>query len=462
MKKTFYYKLLITCLFTIGFLCSCGSKNPISEEIIHTSSDGYVCGVDETSMSYCITDYGMLYAENCTIKYYDFETNRVFILCDKANCSHQDKTCNAWYETPSALSGLALYQDACYMFRRNYISNTYDFVKTDFTGSNCRTIVQLDIGTYNKNGSWILSGIENVHYCGDMAWYVADYTYSSEDTPGIPYRQIAGIHLSTGSIVTINEPTFDGVNYSLEAISEHHIILKKQWSKLELLSESDFNKECEKGTFGNYFNDSEESYYDYYHKWYPLNSNQITTILLYTIKTGEMTVLEEFPATLDFNDDGYVTGTLPRYSFNGNYRGKFLCSELNRSANIERVFLWDVEKNTQTDVLSIQNGGIKLYGNISSLSVIFDESDFLYVTYNGEESMNIYKFDLDTMESSSKLTEEPLPVTMQVLADSQNMFIIKKYNLTAAVLGKYSSNLYKISKEDYYNGNFDKAVRLKL
>lgn len=425
-------------------------------------SDKCVYGVDESNMSYCVTDYGMLYAENCNIKYYDFETDHVYILCDKANCKHNDQTCAAWYENQSSLIGLALYQDACYMFQHNSADNTYDFIKTDFTGNNRQIIARLDIGEYNKNGSWILGGINTVNYCGNMVWFITNNTYMIENGPGAICSQIVGINLQNGSITTLNELSFDNINYSLKAISESYLVLEKNWCELELLSEADFNEECKKGTFEYYFNDSEEPYYDYYHQWYPLNSNQTTTILLYTIETGEMAVLEEFPTTLDFDDDGYVTGTLPRYVFNGAYNESFLCSELDRSDNVEHVFLWDVEKNKHTNVLDIQNGGIKFYGNASPNSVIFDDSQFLYITYNEEKSMNIFKFDLETMKSSPKLTEESLPATMQILSDAQDMFIIKKYNPAAIVVGDYASNLYKIYKEDYYNGNFDKAVKLNL
>ena len=56
---------------------------------------------------------------------------------------------------------------------------------------------------------------------------------------------------------------------------------------------------------------------------------------------------------LDTTEDGYVTGTMPRYVFNGVYYGTFLCSELFRESDTERVFLWDIEK--------IKFGGLYYY-----------------------------------------------------------------------------------------------------
>lgn len=144
MSKNRYYTLFFIFLFVIFFCCSCNKKQEtIPEHTIKTSpTETRVYGVDAANKAYCVTDYGILYAENSNIKYYDFETDCAYILCDKANCSHNDNSCSAWYEDESALVGLALYQDACYMFRRNFETNTYDFIKSDFTGNQQQTIAR--------------------------------------------------------------------------------------------------------------------------------------------------------------------------------------------------------------------------------------------------------------------------------------------------------------------------------
>lgn len=448
------------------FLCSCGAK-PISADTIPlTDSDELVCGVSETQTGYCITDYGILYPKNHAIRYYDFSTDGVYILCDKANCRHNSEKCSAWYEDSTLLEGLALYQNHCYMFRCNYTDNTWDFIRMDLTGNNVQTIASLDMGSQEGDGGWLLAGVSEAYYCEDTVWYSADYTYADKSGRTGGCRQYRGIRLTDGSHIVLNELTLDGTTFQLMAVTKKYILLNKRSSELKLLSNKDFEQEMENGTFGSLFDDSEDPYYDYYRKWWPYNGNMTDSFLRYSTETGEITVLEEFPTIFQTDDEGAVWQFNPQYYCVGEYKGMLLCNWIDWKSDEEdplsvcQLFLWDIEKNTKTEVTSY-HGGTALYGGDGEYTpAIYDGSKFLYVTYeNVTEPMDYLEFNLDTMESSSKLFELMYGSDFHILKDTPDMFVARKY---IDVPGDSIYTIYIITKEDFYDGNLNKAIKLRL
>lgn len=465
MKKPSHICITVLfSLFVIFSLCSCGAKSISSDTIPLTDSDEIVRGVNELETAYCITEYGMLYPSNHTIRYYDFSTDSVYILCDKANCRHDSDTCGAWYEDPTLLNGLALYQNHCYMFRNNYMNNTWDFIRMDLTGNNIETITSLDSGSQDGDGGWLLAGINEAYYSGDMVWYVADYTYADKDGHIAGCRQYGGISLIDGSNIILNELTLDDIQFELKAITEKYIVLMKRSSDLELLSKTEFEQELKNGTFGDLFDDSDDPYYDYYRKWRPYNCNMTDSLLCYSIETGDSEISEELPTSFHTDNEGAVWQFDIQYLFLGEYNGKLLYNKLDwendeNPLDTCHLFLWDIEENIKTEVMTF-SGGPALYGVGQYSPCIYDGSKFLYVTYeNLKDPISYYEFDLDTMESSDKITEMTSGGDFHILGDTSDMFIARK---SVSGFETFGYEIYKISKEDFFAGKLDKAVKLRL
>lgn len=453
-----------TFLVTL-LLCSCGAKRISADTIQMTDSDELVRGVSEMQTTYCINDFGMLYPSNSTIKYYDFATDTSYILCDKANCRHENDKCSAWYEDHTFLRGLALYQNHCYMFRYQIDDNSWELIQTDLTGSDRKTIARLDGGSQDGDGGWLLASVNEAYYIGDIVWYSADYTYADKAGVTAGCRQYGGINLTDGSQTILNELTLDDIQFELEAITKKYIVLMKRSSEMELLSKSAFEEERKNGTFGTLFDDSEDPYYDYYRKWRPYHCNMTDTYLRYSIETGEFSVLDTLPTSFHTDEEGAVWQFNIQYSFNGEYDGKLLCNQTNWNntedpLNECDLFLWNIENNTRTDVKS-WHGGLALYGGDGEYSPnIYNNSKFLYVTYEGNTGpLDYFEYDLKTGESSPKLFDLMYGGDFHVLGETPDLFIARKYT---EVMGVPTYEAYKISKEDFYAGKLDKAVKLKL
>lgn len=481
MKTLKQIPKLLLCLTCSLFLCSCGSKH-LTTSIPAAATDKVVVGVDELSLNFCITDQGMLYPMYNTIRYYDFETDNVYVLCDKANCRHSDESCGAWYDNPTSIRGLALYGDFCYRFQKNTEKNTWDFIRMDLTGGNIKTLASLDIGDYSPDGRWILSAISQAFYCGNTVWYSADYSYS-EEKDGKSWhansRVYGGISLTDGSIITLNEPLNDGTVFQLQAVTMDKLLFMKRSPALPRLTPAGFSEELEKGTFGTDFDHiskSDEtdygtfydSYYEYYYfNWWPHHCEMTEEYILCSADTGEMSVLETFPALYDENEQGEIWDYHSRYFFVGEYDGKLLVDwtkweEGEKSLEECRLYLWDLEQNTKTAVCSFR-GGIGFYGGDDGEynTHIYDNSKFLYCLYGEKDGdpMDFFEYDLETGESSEKLYELVYGGDFHVLGKTSDMFIVRKpYEL----LDTYGYEAYKISKDDYYAGRLDKAIKLKL
>ncbi len=269
--------------------------------------------------------------------------------------------------------------------------------------------------------------------------------------------------MSDGSPVAIDVPDSapDSEALFLEAVTENYLIFSQQCHEIPLLTADEFAVECEKGTFGTLFGDSEDPYYEYYRKWYPYNNNQTERYLLYTINTGETSLLEEVPTQFQTNPEDDVWGTYPHYIFVGEYDGKLLCDEPIRENDDNHVFLWDMDTNTKSDVIYLENGGIMYYGQNTYDNSVVDGSSFFYIKNTSEHSADAFLFNLDTRQSSDKITELG-DDNLHLIAETSDMFICRTQVTIAQFTGTNLYTMYKISKEDYYNGDLDKAVKLNL
>lgn len=464
-KRFFTYALLFMCCTFFVILSGCGAKQVASDTIQSNDTDKPVLGVSESELTYCVTEHGMLYPSGHLIRYYDFETDQPYILCDKANCSHGNEQCSAWYDELSKPSGLAIYKDKCYMFRDNYDEHTVDFISMDLTGNNQKILAQLDMGTLDDEGGCQLSSIGDVYYVKDVVWFCANYNYFTEEDFTTFKRIYQGIHLSDGSPIAIDIP--DGsdsssLSLSLDYITDNYLIFTQQHHEIPLLTMDEFAAECEKGTFGSLFENSKDSYYDYYRNWYPYNSNQTERYLLYSIDTGETRLLEEHPTQFNTDSEGNILGTHSHYIILGEYGGKLLCSEPLWDTYTTQIFLWDIEQNIKTEVPGIGKDGLMYYGQSFCDNYVIDNSFIFYLEKISEHSYDVFRFNLDTMQSSPKITEIGDDY-FHLIADTPDMFI-GRMSITSIeqYTGGSPYTIYKISKEDYCNGDLDKAVKLRL
>ncbi len=448
-------------LLLAGALLLTGCGRTVSDTTIPVSEDqGLVHGAREglSYSTYCVTDGGIVFGRGNVIRYYDLDTDMDYVLCDRANCTHKNASCNAWYEDKLTTNGIAIYGDAVYYLTTNASSNEYRLITMDLSGNNKRTVARFDIGDY-EIGSWYIGGVDDVYYRNGYAWIAWEYLYVRDESYSYGYTEWSGVQLSTGKKITLNELTTDGTECEIDAILDDTLILSRRVSSMEELSEEDFYEALGEGDFGTEFDDSDDPDYDYVWKWYPAHNEMTDTIIRYDIETGEETVLEETPVEVSFNEDGTMLGTMPKYLFYGDYNGRLICEEMGEGMNDAgaRFFLWDMEDNSQEDFLTIPDsgGGSLAWEDGSVHSQLYDGHYLVYLLNTDDDDIHeLYLFDFETMESR-KLTEYKADDALRIIGQTED-------TLVGVVYGDLVDSIYKISKTDYGNGALKKKTLLLI
>ncbi|MCH1984502.1 hypothetical protein MCG98_18270 [Ruminococcus sp. OA3] len=459
MKRKYILPLIILAALAAFLFFGVRTRSmPAEIKLSQTNEDAVVYGADGWGESYSVNDYGMLYARDNVIRYYDLGAEESYALCDKANCLHLNEKCTAWYRDWTAVHGIAYYQDGICLFKRNDDKNTYELIRMDVTGKNQKVIARLDIGDW-KSGSWYLSSLGDIYYSAGRAVVGADYTWiegegdSSQTQNCIQYLLI---DMVDGAVSEVNEKTTDSTVYELQGISEDALFFKKTVSEIEQLSEKEFEEAYASGMFRGeiHTEDSMERYLEYQGKWYPAHSDQKDEYIKYNIKDSSETLLEETPLTMTFDEEGYLVETLSKYIVLGSYEQSYLVSEPDWDHESGEYFLWDLAKNEKTPLFNIEHGGTLAWETGSLALGIYDESKILYCEYIDETTANILEHDLKTGDSR-ELFEDVRNISFRIINVTEEFFIGKIYTDTGY-------GVYKIRREDYFAGNLDKVVKLRV
>ena len=91
-----------------------------------------------------ITEQGIFFFDRDAglLMFNDWQTNTTYPLCAKANCTHSDAGCNAWFDTAAGTpTGLHSDGDRLYYFTTNYPAACY---VQDFDGENRREVFSFE------------------------------------------------------------------------------------------------------------------------------------------------------------------------------------------------------------------------------------------------------------------------------------------------------------------------------
>lgn len=461
-KKILFITVSICAIAVILFFWRRGRN--INDTIIsEQTEDGVVFGAQGHGEDYSVSDSGLLFGKNGVIHYYDLMSDIDYVLCDKANCLHFDTECGAWYGDAASLSGLALYRDRIFSFRKNEEKNIFELVSTNTSGNDRHIVSSIPIGSM-EGGTWLLSSIEEVYYIADRAVARLNYIYVTDQTmeeDNMNLDETCGqyiwIDLKSGEITEINERSTEQVVWKLEGIQQDNLIFSKRENRIPLLSKEEFESAYQTGKIqddGLRTDNREERYYYYMNDWYPLHCEPFQTYLCYDWNTLEETALDGQDMQIMYGTDGNYLGELSVYLFEGSYGDSYLVEKPVWEGSGTELFLLNKETGEKTLLLHIEDGGILAMEQGNMISVIFEESKLLYCEYKAGEKADIFLFDIASKESR-KLFEDERNITFRIIDDTQEYFIGKIYS-------ESGYDLYKIAKNDYYNGSFDKAVKLNV
>jgi hypothetical protein len=400
-------------------------------------------------------------------------------MCSKPNCLHNGAACTAWYRSTmlnSEASGLAQYGESIYVMKKNDTKNTFDLLRLDLAGVIQEIVFTLDVGD-TTSGTWMLYCIESVYYINNTAWITAEYRYSviTELDGYIDYDRntvshvIMGVSLKDGSCVKLTElPDAESVgfqvDYSIQAISKDYIVFEKSWHSSKLLSSVAFEIAMRQGEFSE-FSSADDPYYEYETE-HNRNSKYLFTLFVLNISTSELSTFDEGERIHEYNQNGDCIAAYNKYLFNGMMNDCFLYQLCSYTTTPERtifsstVYMYDPANDESTLLFDIDDGSlVETSPSMRLDSSILDERIHYCEILYEEHKIAYYLYSQITSESTELYTID-WGSRFWLKGETADWFIGENYYENWDELG--NRPLYRIDKQDYFDGNYDLAVKLGM
>jgi hypothetical protein len=147
MSKSISLKRVSIFLLALGmtFLCACGKNTTAQESSLEqTSSTARTFRNVAAEVGDGIVFFPDMGSNQALpiLYYWDLEQNLVVPLCGKADCSHDNESCNAYFERPNGFS-INYYQDHIYIFMQGESTSGSQLVRIDKDGSNREVVCQI-------------------------------------------------------------------------------------------------------------------------------------------------------------------------------------------------------------------------------------------------------------------------------------------------------------------------------
>ena len=479
-------------LFLLGMVFSLSAcRESVGETAIRGSSSPVVYGASQfanASDTYQVCESGILYLSSNLAQYYDFEAEQSYVLCNRANCRHNDTSCPAYAKGSDAMTGLAYFQDAVYLVRRNDDAGEYELLRLNLTSDTQEVVAALEIGSY-ENGEWVLERIGNVAYAGNHVWMEATYGYVSVDETGHGGIEtetvvLTGIDITTGEITRLNEVTDGNDSIGCKAVSEDYVVFERLWYDEPMLSESEFYEAAKRGEYAQdidldkyieeslkiyeneedayanaYENAYSEAYYNYRNEYQAAVPKQYAD-MIYEVSTGALTEFDSGECFKELDEDGIVTGEWAPYIFEGIDGDTLLYGSMYEYIyeDSDTQYAYSFSNGTREALFTYPTGG--------AFYCFADEHVALCRDYRREENQALFfYYDLETGERTDLFLDD-INTTFQMIGYTQDRYLGLIYNDPVMSLdvfdGAYFGTLHQISKKDFESGNLDAAEKISL
>jgi len=450
----------ITIIIGILMLSSGCSHSLTDTSIQPLSRNNPVVSASPLGYTNNISESGLFYFKNQTMRYLNYDVNTSFILCSQVNCRHSDQKCNAWYNGLYGAYGLAQFGENIYVFKYNDSEHTYDLLEMDLTAGNNKTICSIEAGDYSP-GTWAIISFSNyASYAGHYVWLEATYQYCEDLTVletnynPIMDTTIIEIDLDNGRTTTLYELSNDNkVERSIKLVSNDFIVIEEVWDAEPLKSEDEFSEILSDGLYPE-FEDSTDPYYSYM-IWHEQNKTVMFSYLAYDIGTSDTTIITSGELTSCYDEEGVVYWRDSGYRFLGTWGGSMVYSVNTHldmpeyKMNDWEVYSYDYKTDTRQFIIKLSGG------NILTMDTggITRDGSILYGLYTRNETIIIYRYSI-AADMTVELFEDVWNITFRIQGETSDSFV------GSMIRDHDDSVLYKLSKEDFYAGRFSSAVRL--
>ena len=454
--------LLVVVIFVISILCSCGNEG-LSVEITETGADAVVQGADDMDKA-SVGENGVLRLKSNHLMYFDYQSQKDYVICTRANCKHNDKSCSGWYGTYHGANGLAEYCGKLYCFLYNEDKHTLDLVRMERDGSKRKVVSEIKCGD-NSPGSWsVYPSFNETYYTKGKVITILNWIYTSKDESekDINTNQCIAIDLESGHITEITEREDKDVLCHIDAISEDHCIINLSGVTEEPLSDKEFYKKFEAGEFDNNKEiKNAEKPYEAYFEEYSYETPWWYRFVLFDLNKNESTLLKEGNLEKAVNEDGEYHADFPPFLISGMYKDYAIIETVEESliedegvfgVSKNRIYKWDFVNDKKELILDIDNGYGFDAGGLDA-GVVVDKNLLLFLRRKPDMKADYYSYNLDTGEEK-KLYEDKRNVPYRIIGETSDRFLYYTCD-------DVKKSMYMIEKADYYKGNFDKSIRMK-
>lgn len=445
------------------FLCACGKAETLSVKIPATSTDVVVQGADDFG-KLSVGETGVLHIKDQHILFFDYEAKKDYVICSRANCRHNDGSCNGWYSGYHGAWGLAEYGGKLYCFIGNSEKNVYQLVQMDLDGNHRKSIAEIDLGD-NSPGQWSLNTFPfETYYAGDKVITKLEWLYNPADKSetSLQTQQCIAVDLRSGEIIEVTQRQEESVECSILAVSKDYVLIETSGYQDQMLSKKEFYEQYEQGAFSDYDNIMKaenpyetycEVYFDEMEHWY--------RFFLFDLGEGDIRMLEEGILEKVRNEDGEVYALRPPFYITGLYENDLIAEKIEEgpvegeafTGTVEnRVYCWNLNDNQKRLILDLNNGYVFDAGGIDA-SCIVDGDKLFFLRRKADGKADYYSYSLKTGEEKL-LYEAERNVPYRIVGETETRFIYYTADDT-------KKTMYMMDKADYYNGNFENSVRLK-
>ncbi len=459
MKKIGSITVLLCIL--VFFFSACSKTEHLSWYIQETDAGAIAQGAGG-AREFSMTGNGGLHIKNGKLLFFDCSTEKDFVLCSKADCSHHDESCSGWFGENEEVAGLAEYEGKIYFFMHQSEQNMIQLIRMDSDGGAREVVAQLSQGE-TWQGKWNAS-LGEVYYAGGKAITTLDWNY----IPEVPQEedkcivQCLGVDLQTGEITEFMSLEEESRCF-IESVCETYAVIGIEKYQNRPMKANEFEKEYELGTFEE--NEDvmhSENPYDAYKQWYFNETPLQYEFLLYDLNGKSISILSEGTLKQIEVEDGTTYSRSAPFHTIGWYEGNLLIEE-NEETYFEdegiygikntRIYSLDVKANQKELLLNIDDGYLLDAGNLDIAQVgDGDKLFFMKRKTNGKADYCI--FSLKSREEKM-MYEGDTDVPYIMMGETKSAFI---YFTQGDIINK---KMYIIDKEDYYNGNFNASDRLR-
>lgn len=440
--------LLILIFIHACLLSGCKQRGieqaPSYNEIEAMGVDAVVQGADLLG-AVSVSEQGIFYIRNdMLLGFYDYAARKEFIMCDQANCRHDDSSCSAYIADSGSITGYACYRGAIYVFQEQRDAASMVLLSMDAGGRNRKTVASLPIAADGPTG-WMLTKIDSVYYGEGFAWFRAHYSkHTKEGTArnAESAAQLLAIDLGTGRIYELTDRLDEQTRATFEIIGDGYAVYEVTSRTTPILSEAEYYEQT--GTAGDY-----PSYVEHYYS----TTDSKGAIYFFSTQTKQASVFWEGLLTNIYREaepDRIWYQATP-YLFYGFWRGSALYNASYCTNSIDtELRASNLNTGESAAVLTIQNGDAlgSYMGEI--ISTVYQGHILYYLVYEGEERCVIHRYDLNTQEDTVLFTDIR-QVSFRIISDTSDKLI--------GTMNE-GQNLCWISKDEFEAGNLKAAVRI--